>query len=187
MSAFFHQGLFTVISLVAIAELSLTAFLFVKGNEAHEFLSHKYRDLLILFLVSSAWTTFFGLMYAYWIISQALHFLASIATSIWWLCVTAALWGIAAGMFHNTRTGGICDGLPPISRSKSISKKRYSCRQSLTVEALGWTEFGLCVFTVFATWIWWLRKRHSSAYPLSNGRRKRAKGTGEQGVSGEAV
>lgn len=28
------------------------------------------------------------------------------------------------------------------------------CRQTLTVEALGWVEFSLCLFTVLATWIW---------------------------------
>jgi hypothetical protein len=45
MSAIVHQGLFTLIALVAIAELILTAFLFAKGNEAHSFESHKYHDL----------------------------------------------------------------------------------------------------------------------------------------------
>ncbi|KAF8499309.1 hypothetical protein JB92DRAFT_2982481 [Gautieria morchelliformis] len=144
MSAILHQSLFTVIALTAIAELSLTAFLLSKGNDSQTFESQKFHDLLIYTLVVSVWTIFFGIMYAYWIISQALHFLASVATSLWWLCLTSLLWGIAAGLIHSTRTGGICDGLPPISR----------CRQSLTVEGLGWAEFSLCLFTVFATWIW---------------------------------
>lgn len=28
------------------------------------------------------------------------------------------------------------------------------CRQSLTVEALGWTEFGLCLLTFLSTTLW---------------------------------
>jgi len=144
MAAFLHQGLFTLIALVAIAELILTAFLFAKENETHNFPNHKFQSLLIFYIVNAAWSTFFGCAYAYWIIRQSLHFLASVATSVWWLLLTAILWGVATGLFHSTRTGGICDGLPPISR----------CRQSLTIEALGWTEFGLCLFTVLATWHW---------------------------------
>ena len=45
---------------------------------------------------------------------------------------------------HNTRTGGNC------AQQASISR----CRQSLTVETLGWTEFGLCVLTMVATCLW---------------------------------
>ena len=74
---------------------------------------------------------------------QSMHFLASVATSVWWLFLTTALWvsrlrveqvagreimlglaqGIATGLFHNTRMGGICDGLPPISRWEAC--RRY--------------------------------------------------------------
>lgn len=35
-----------------------------------------------------------------------------------------------------------------------------SCRQSLTVEALGWTEFGLCVLTMLATCAWVQSQRY---------------------------
>jgi hypothetical protein len=35
-----------------------------------------------------------------------------------------------------------------------IYSSKYRCRQSLAVEGLGWAEFSLCLFTVFATWIW---------------------------------
>lgn len=30
----------------------------------------------------------------------------------------------------------------------------FRCRQSLTVEALGWTEFGLCTLTLLLTCLW---------------------------------
>ncbi|KAF8529237.1 hypothetical protein BU17DRAFT_80435 [Hysterangium stoloniferum] len=144
MSATLHKLLFTLIALVSLAEIAVTAILFAKDTQAHHFTSRRYHDLLIVFLADSAWTSFFGVMYAYWILTQAYHFFASIAISMWWLCITAILWGVTAGLFHNSRTGGICDGLAPLSR----------CRQSLTVEALGWTEFALCIFTIISTWIW---------------------------------
>jgi len=45
---------------------------------------------------------------------------------------------------RNTRHGSNCPNAPAISR----------CRQSLTVEALGWTEFSLCLLTLLATCLW---------------------------------
>ena len=61
--------------------------------------------------------------------------------------------GVAAGVMHDTRTGGDCARVATISR----------CRQSLTVEAIGWTEFGLCVIALCGTcaWVWserWTRR-----------------------------
>ena len=100
-----------------------------------------------------------------WYLDGASHFLANIASSVIWLVVTCALWvcnldkmfkdpinlkcstlnkGSAAGIMHNTRSGGNCAGRATISR----------CRQSLTVEALGWTEFSLFTLTIIATCIW---------------------------------
>ena len=57
---------------------------------------------------------------------------------------------------HNTRKGASC------ARQAALSR----CRQSLTVEALGWTEFGLCVLTMVATCLWvissgWRRRTES--------------------------
>lgn len=75
--------------------------------------------------------------------------------------------GTAAGVMHNTRSGGNCAGRSTISRSveslfqadpdQESAELNYMvtrCRQSLTVEALGWTEFGLCVLTMVATCLW---------------------------------
>jgi hypothetical protein len=69
-----------------------------------------------------------------WIVDGATHLLASIASSVIWLMITAVLWvclchsfcvcaadceeqGTAAGVMHNTRTGGNCAGRATISRS----------------------------------------------------------------------
>ncbi|TEB35015.1 hypothetical protein FA13DRAFT_1431478 [Coprinellus micaceus] len=104
---------------------------------------------------ASAWTMIFGASYIMWYFDRASHFLANIASSVAWLLSTSILWGVAAGVMHVTRTGGNCAGHPIISR----------CRQSLTVEALGWSEFGICLLAMFATcfWIYATRKISKTA------------------------
>ncbi len=54
------------------------------------------------------------------------------------------LQGVGTGLMHGTRTGGNCDGRPTLS----------TCRQSLTVEGLGWAEFGVCASTLLLTVFW---------------------------------
>ncbi|GLB36176.1 hypothetical protein LshimejAT787_0304640 [Lyophyllum shimeji] len=149
--ATYHPFLFALITCSALAELGLTAFLVSAGNEHNTWPSPRYHALLILFLFNASWTTLFSTTYVLWFVDGATHFLANIASSVVWLLITSVLWGTAAGIMHNTRTGSNCAGRATISR----------CRQSLTVEALGWTEFGLCVLTMVATCLWVSRDRHS--------------------------
>ena len=56
------------------------------------------------------------------------------------------LQGVGTGLMHGARigTGGDCDGRPTLSK----------CRQSLTVEGLGWAEFGVCASTLLLTVFW---------------------------------
>lgn len=144
VKAHYHPFLFAFMTLSSLAELGLTVFLINAGNANHTWPSPRYHSLLKLFLFNAAWTTMFSTAYMLWIVDGAVHLLASIASSVIWLLITTILWGSAAGIMHNTRTGGDCPHSLPISR----------CRQSLTVEALGWSEFGLCLFTLVATCMW---------------------------------
>jgi len=144
IKAHYHPFLFLLMSLCAVAELGLTAFLISAGNQSHTWPRPRYHSLLILFLFNSAWTTLFCTAYIMWTVDGASHFLASIASSVIWLLITSMLWGVAAGVMYDTRTGGSCIDTASISR----------CRQSLTVEALGWTEFSLCLLTMSATCLW---------------------------------
>ncbi|EGO24720.1 hypothetical protein SERLADRAFT_390405 [Serpula lacrymans var. lacrymans S7.9] len=131
-----------------MAELGLTAFLISDGNENHSWPDARYHSLMILFEFNAVWTTVFGTAYMLWIVDGAVHVLASIASSIIWLVITSALWGAAAGMLHQMRLGGSCTDLSgyfdeslscdPPQELSSLSK----CRETLTVEALGWVEFG---------------------------------------------
>ncbi|KAI9063049.1 hypothetical protein FKP32DRAFT_780829 [Trametes sanguinea] len=161
----YHPFLFTLMTLTATAELGLTAFLISAGNEAQTWPSPRYHSMLILLCFSSAWTLLFSGAYVLWIVDGAVHLLAQIASSVFWLLLTAILWGVGAGLMHNTRSGGNCAGRPPLSRwvpdrvpfrppyeLSVLSSSR--CRQSLTVEALGWTEFSLCCATLAATLLW---------------------------------
>jgi hypothetical protein len=100
-----------------------------------------------------------------WIIDGAVHFLASIASSIIWLAITSALWvggltvyitnnltwrqGAAAGMMHNTRSGGDCNWIPNSSGFVSVS-----CDQPQDLSVSRWVLFGLCVLTLFASCMW---------------------------------
>ncbi|TBU35226.1 hypothetical protein BD311DRAFT_208229 [Dichomitus squalens] len=165
MRADYHPFLFTLMTLTAAAELGLTAFLISAGNEARTWSSPGYHSLsvparpkcrsrlteshlrssLILMCFSSAWTLLFSTAYVLWIVDGAVHILAQVASSVIWLLLTSILWGLGAGFMHNARTGGNCAGHAPISRR---------CRQTLTVEALGWTEFSLCCVTLIATLLW---------------------------------
>ncbi|KAF6765933.1 hypothetical protein DFP72DRAFT_1725 [Ephemerocybe angulata] len=140
----YHPLLFTTITLGAMAELGLTAYLINAGIETKSFTSDRYHALLGLFCFMSSWTMVFGASYMLWYFDRASHFLANVASSIAWLLTTGTIWGIAAGVMHITRDGGDCAGRPIISR----------CRQTLTLEALGWAEFGVCLLTTFATCFW---------------------------------
>lgn len=124
-----------------------------------------------MFCFNAAWTTLFATAYILFYVDGGRYVLANVASSVVWLFVTAALWvrglpaywysmltgfgaqGVAAGVMHDTRTGGACARVATISR----------CRQSLTVEAIGWAEFGLCVIALVGTcaWVWserWRRR-----------------------------
>jgi len=163
IKAHYHPILFVLMSTCAVAEVGLTAFLIEAGNEHHTWPGARYHSLyvvvltkllhllrtnlvysLILFLFNGIWTMLFAMAYVFWIVGGAVHLLASIASSIIWLLITTILWGIASGLMRNTRHGSNCPNAPAISR----------CRQSLTVEALGWTEFSLCLLTLLATCLW---------------------------------
>jgi len=153
----YHPFLFVLITICAMAELGLTAFLISAGNENHNWPSARYHSLLILFEFNAVWTTMFGTAYLLWIVDGAVHFLASIASSIVWLVITTVLWGAAAGMMRSTRAGGDCNWISDSS----------GCRETLTVEAVGWVEFGLCTLTLLATCMWLRaskRSYHSSFY-----------------------
>ncbi|KAJ7630968.1 hypothetical protein FB45DRAFT_979159 [Roridomyces roridus] len=142
--AHYHPFLFTMMLLTGIAELGLTAFLVNAGNAAGKWPSPRYHSLLLVMLFNAAWTVLFAFSYLLWLVDGAKHVLANVASSIFWLCVTAAMWGVSAGIFHFTRTGGICPTSPPISR----------CRQSLTVECLAWSELGVTALALLCTCLW---------------------------------
>ncbi|KIM32642.1 hypothetical protein M408DRAFT_312791 [Serendipita vermifera MAFF 305830] len=148
----YHPFLFFLIAAVGAAELGLTAYLVHDyENRASGYPSDRYRSLIIFILFNASWTVLFGFAYLLFIVGGALHALASIASSAIWLIITAILWGVAAGLFRNERGGGMCDGEPVISR----------CRQVQTVEALAWTEMGLCILTLLAACFWVRRSRRS--------------------------
>ncbi|KIK71019.1 hypothetical protein GYMLUDRAFT_33126 [Collybiopsis luxurians FD-317 M1] len=140
----FHPFIFSAMTLCAAAELGLTAFLINVGNANGTWSSSRYHALLIMFTFNSSWTLLFSSAYMLYLFDGAANFLANIASSVIWILLTGILWGTAAGIMHNTRTGGSCPNAPTLSR----------CRQSLTIEAFGWTEFGLCIVNVLATCMW---------------------------------
>ncbi|KAG0708888.1 hypothetical protein DFH29DRAFT_1035980 [Suillus ampliporus] len=153
IKAHYHPFLFVLITMCAMAELGLTAYLISVGNESQNWPSARYHSLLILFEFNAVWTTLFGAAYMLWIVD---------ASSIVWLAITSALWGAAAGTMHNTRTGGNCNWIPNSSgfvdgvlscdQPQELSVSR--CRETLTVEAVGWVLFGLCILTLLATCLW---------------------------------
>ncbi|KAG8827305.1 hypothetical protein FRC19_004173 [Serendipita sp. 401] len=148
----YHPLLFFLIAAVGAAELGLTAYL-VHDYETRDggYPSSRYRSLIIFILFDACWTVLFGLAYILFIVAGHLHALASIASSAIWLIITAVLWGVAAGLYHNERGGGMCNGEAVISR----------CRQTQTVEALAWTEMALCIVTLFAACFWVRRSKRS--------------------------
>ncbi|KAH9946634.1 hypothetical protein B0H21DRAFT_391650 [Amylocystis lapponica] len=139
-----HPYLFTLMTLTAMAELGLTAFLICAGNEIHTWASPGYYSLLVLLCFEATWTLVFSGAYVLWVVDGAMHVLANVASSVIWLLLTAVLWGAGAGLMHGSRVDVNCPDLVPISQ----------CRQTVTVEALGWTEFALCCITLIATLLW---------------------------------
>ncbi|KAF9270253.1 hypothetical protein L218DRAFT_23490 [Marasmius fiardii PR-910] len=153
----FHPLLFALMTLSAAAELGLTSYLVAMGNEDDRWPGAKYRALLILFMFNASWTLLFSSAYMMYIFDGGVHFLANVASSVVWILLTGVLWGTAAGLLHGTRIGGNCAGAPAISE----------CRQSLTVEALGWTELGLCVLNLILTCLWIHSSTSKSSKKLS--------------------
>ncbi|KAI0963550.1 hypothetical protein AcW1_000595 [Taiwanofungus camphoratus] len=161
-----HPYLFTLMTLTAMAELGLTAFLISAGNEIHTWASPGYYSLLILLCFEAAWTLLFAGAYVIWVMDGAVHLLANIASSVIWLLLTSVLWGAGTGLMHSSRTSGSCPERASLSRfvpdrlpfhtlyELSASPSSSRCRQTVTVEALGWTEFGLCCLTLGATLLW---------------------------------
>ncbi|KZT02738.1 uncharacterized protein LAESUDRAFT_729988 [Laetiporus sulphureus 93-53] len=139
-----HPYLFTLMTLTAMAELGLTAFLISAGNEIATWATPGYYPLLIMLCFDAAWTVLFAGAYVLWVVDGAVHLLANIASSVIWLLLTSVLWGTGAGLMHRSRAGVNCPERASLSR----------CRQTVTVEALGWTEFGLCCLTLSATLLW---------------------------------
>lgn len=68
---------------------------------------------------------------------------------------------------HGTRSGGDCDWISTTSGFvegcylpqdlSSVSR----CKEALSVEAIGWVEFGLCLLTVLATCMWMRTSKRS--------------------------
>ncbi|KAF7314270.1 hypothetical protein MKEN_00899600 [Mycena kentingensis (nom. inval.)] len=144
----YHPFLFTLIMLVAMAELGLSAFWVHQIKDAP---SSRFKSLIIFILFNSSWTVLFAGAYVFWIIDGALHGLASIGSSGIWLTITAVLWGVAAGLFRDERGGGNCNGEPAIS----------DCREFMALEAMAWTEMGLCILTLIAACFWVRSSRRS--------------------------
>ncbi|KAJ7109718.1 hypothetical protein C8R43DRAFT_1099762 [Mycena crocata] len=145
----YHPFLFTLIALLAMAELGLSAFWV---HQVQHESSNRFRSLVILFLFNSVWTTLFAGAYVFWIIDGALHGLASIGSSGIWLTITAILWGVAAGLFH------------PLTCQPTYSmllRQIFRCRETLALEAIGWTEMGLCILTLLAACFWVRSSRRS--------------------------
>ncbi|KAH9937672.1 uncharacterized protein B0H18DRAFT_867541 [Fomitopsis serialis] len=162
-----HPYLFTLMTLTAMTELGLTAFLISAGGQTYAWASPGYYSLcvlrlrrglapnrLILVCFMAAWTVLFAGAYVLWALDGGVHLLANVASSVIWLLLTSVLWGAGAGLMHSTRVSSDCP------ESASISR----CRQTVTVEALGWTEFGLCCITLGATLFWLRQGMRKSGY-----------------------
>lgn len=90
--AHYHPFLFTMMILVGLAEAGLTAFLVNAGNTHGTWPSPRYHSLLLFILFNACWTVLFAVAYMLWLVDGAKHLLANIASSIFWLTVTATLW-----------------------------------------------------------------------------------------------
>ncbi|EJD36030.1 hypothetical protein AURDEDRAFT_20238, partial [Auricularia subglabra TFB-10046 SS5] len=136
----YHPFLFLLIALLAIVEIGLTAWFVDHFNDVG-WPTDRFHSLIILFLFNACWTALFALAYVWWTIAGVTHFLASVAGSTIWLLITAILWVVAAALFHEWFDVD-CTGTPVVS----------ICRQMEAIEAIGWTEFALCILTILASW-----------------------------------
>ncbi|EPT04309.1 hypothetical protein FOMPIDRAFT_1021973 [Fomitopsis schrenkii] len=141
-------------TLTAMTELGLTAFLISAGSQSYTWASPGYYSLLILTCFMAAWTIVFAGAYVVWALDGGIHLLANVASSVIWLLLTSVLWGSGAGLMYSSRVSSSCH------KSASITR----CRQLVTVEALGWAEFGVCCITLGATLLW-LRQGISKRKP----------------------
>ncbi|OSX67596.1 hypothetical protein POSPLADRAFT_1083392, partial [Postia placenta MAD-698-R-SB12] len=103
-------------TLTAMAELGLAAFLISAGSDMYTWASPGYYSLLVLMCFEAAWTVLFAGAYVLWVLDGAVHLLASVASSVIWLLLTSVLWGAGAGLMHGSRVSARCPEYAPLSR-----------------------------------------------------------------------
>ncbi|KAI5474382.1 hypothetical protein MNV49_003401 [Pseudohyphozyma bogoriensis] len=132
--AWSHPFLFFLIGALAIASVGLVA------NQVHErtdgpgdrWPSDEYQNRMYFLLFVAAWTT----------LGAVLHWVINLFIGLFWTILTFVFWTIATALYRkvNPFDPSDCDDTGIAS----------TCRQSVAIEAIGWTEVALTALLFLA-------------------------------------
>lgn len=121
---------FVVILVIAIIELSISAWLTSRYNSRHDFLSTTERGRVRFLLFCSVWTTFLSPIFPVLLFLGGLEILASVAAHLVFLFVSWMFWLSGAAAITQSLGGGLdCD------------HHLVYCRQLNALEAFAWIEW----------------------------------------------
>ncbi|KAH9176851.1 hypothetical protein EDB89DRAFT_1936840 [Lactarius sanguifluus] len=121
---------FVVILVIAIIELSISAWLTSRYNSRHDFLSTTERDRVRFLLFCSVWTTVLSPIFPVLLLLGSLEILASVAAHLVFLFVSWVFWLSGAAAITQSLGGGLdCD------------LHLVYCGQLNALEAFAWIEW----------------------------------------------
>ncbi|KAN0135645.1 hypothetical protein V8E53_006536 [Lactarius tabidus] len=138
-SSFLKPGyyiFFVVIVVIAVIELSISAWLTSRYNSHHNFLTTTERDRVRFLLFCSIWTTLLSPIFPIVLSLESLEVLSSVAAHLVFLFVSWVFWLSGAAAITQSLNGGLNCGLHIVY-----------CGQLNALEAFAWIEW---VFLTFA-------------------------------------
>ncbi|KAH9043655.1 hypothetical protein EDB85DRAFT_706203 [Lactarius pseudohatsudake] len=138
---------FAVILVIAIIELSISAWLTSRYNSRHDFLSTTERDRVRFLLFCSVWTTFLSPIFPVLLFLGGLEILASVAAHLVFLFVSWMFWLSGAAAITQSLGGGLdCEyvtsaEVPPLLTYLARSHHLVYCGQLNALEAFAWIEW----------------------------------------------
>lgn len=145
-----HPILFSLLTLFAIIELSIAAWLISRYNSHHNYLSTSVRNRTRYLLFCAIWTTLLVPLFLMMFLLASGHFLSSVASHGIFLFITWALWLAGAAAITNALGGRL-----------NCSRHFVYCGQLNALEAFAWIEWALLTLALLSV-IWWAVKGRQS-------------------------
>jgi len=130
-----YHFFFVLIVVIAIIELSISAWLTSRYNSHHNFLSTTERDRVRFLLFCSIWTTLLSPIFPVVLSLESLEVLSSVAAHLVFLFVSWVFWLSGAAAITQSLNGGL-----------NCGDHTIYCGQLNALEAFAWIEWVFLTF-----------------------------------------